>query len=240
MTVEVYREGVFRSGLQLPVQLKDAVVAVEYGRVVLSFREPKGFGNSVFNLHVLPESYTDLARAMMYADPHAAMRAFGAALQEGFRQEPPQDQKARLYGCRPSIRPKPKARLDLLLFRLVVGKLRSVPRPCPRLASLVGTAGISAKVAVLSFTLLPFSPCAILLPKKLLPAQLSSFAFDSSPSSARISARKASTRASVIGRYRFARSPLIAIYSATSGAGEVRSRLFEKSVLYKQSTFRDW
>ena len=43
--------------------------------------------------------------------------------------------------------------------------------------------------------------------------------------------QKSLQRASVIGRYRFARSPLIAIYSPTSGAGEGRSRLFEKSVL---------
>ena len=42
---------------------------------------------------------------------------------------------------------------------------------------------------------------------------------------------QASTRASVIGRYRFARSPLIAIYSATSGAGEGRSRLRARQVV---------
>jgi hypothetical protein len=44
-----------------------------------------------------------------------------------------------------------------------------------------------------------------------------------------------STRASVIGRHRFARSPLIALYSATSGAAEGRSRLFEKGVMFRQS-----
>jgi len=43
--------------------------------------------------------------------------------------------------------------------------------------------------------------------------------------------QKSPTRASVIGRYRFARSPLIAIYSATSGAGEGRSRLRARQVV---------
>jgi hypothetical protein len=84
-------EGVFRSGLETLVRLKDAVISVEYGRVKIGFVQPRGFGNSDFDLHVLPDSYADLARAMLYADFNAAMRAFGTALQEGVRSEPPKE-----------------------------------------------------------------------------------------------------------------------------------------------------
>jgi hypothetical protein len=84
-------EGVFRSGLETLVRLKDAVISVEYGRVKIGFVQPRGFGNSDFDLHVLPDSYADLARAMLYADFNAAMRAFGTALQESVRSEPPKE-----------------------------------------------------------------------------------------------------------------------------------------------------
>jgi hypothetical protein len=52
--------------------------------VIIGFRtNPKGEKPSDFDVSILSENFGMLARTMMHADPEAAIKAFGAALQEG-------------------------------------------------------------------------------------------------------------------------------------------------------------
>jgi hypothetical protein len=59
----------------------------------LSFSDERGYGRSRFQIGILPDSFADLAQAMMHTDPEAAIKAFGAALQEGI-PEPVERDKA--------------------------------------------------------------------------------------------------------------------------------------------------
>jgi hypothetical protein len=82
MTMSAYREGL--AGSSRPTKIAERVgICVEYGQLRLSFSEERGYGRSLFQIGVRPDSFADLAQAMMHANREAAIKAFGTALQNG-------------------------------------------------------------------------------------------------------------------------------------------------------------
>jgi hypothetical protein len=82
MTINVHREGARLSG---PRKMIDkARIRVEFGAVGLIFTSnPSGINDSLFELYVHPDSFKDMAEAMMRANASEAIKAFGAALEAG-------------------------------------------------------------------------------------------------------------------------------------------------------------
>jgi hypothetical protein len=58
-------------------------LSVEWENIVFRFWERRGFGRSYYQGTIQPNSFAELAKAMMSADPNAAVKAFGAALAAG-------------------------------------------------------------------------------------------------------------------------------------------------------------
>lgn len=85
MTIEVSHRGFAGTG-EL-IETGTAAISAEYGCVKLRFNEPRGFGLSVFTSTIGTDSFTKVARAMLHANPEEAIKAFGAALQEGIPEK---------------------------------------------------------------------------------------------------------------------------------------------------------
>src|SRR3954464_9762268 len=87
MTAISHRPIVYRRARNSTVfpgkKLGEANIRVEYGGVELVFAAERGYGDSHYDLRIHPASFEELAHAMMQADPNAAIKAFGAALQAG-------------------------------------------------------------------------------------------------------------------------------------------------------------
>ncbi len=80
MTVRVWQYGVQSLRGR---RIADAMIKVEYGKASLAFRAGKGAFESHYSLEVETDSYADLIRAMLRAAPEQALKAIGAALQDG-------------------------------------------------------------------------------------------------------------------------------------------------------------
>ena len=81
MTIKVRRTGL--RSFDFPEEIDQARIRVESGLVELVFTEPKGFGDSLFNVNINAGSFAILAQAMMHANAEEAIRAFGNALKDG-------------------------------------------------------------------------------------------------------------------------------------------------------------
>jgi len=64
-----------------PLRVYEGKVAASDGAVYAWFREPSGSGRSRLEIRINQDSFSELAQAMMRADPTAAIKAFGAAMQ---------------------------------------------------------------------------------------------------------------------------------------------------------------
>jgi hypothetical protein len=71
-------------------EIAEAHVRVDYGQMRFSFTVDRGYnqytgkpGTTIYRLCTDSGSFIDIAKAMMEADPNAAIKAFGAALSEG-------------------------------------------------------------------------------------------------------------------------------------------------------------
>jgi hypothetical protein len=82
MAIEVHRTGTL-SGDSLGSKIADAIIKAEYGTARLVFKTPRGEGDSLYSLMIGPDSYADVIRSMLHADPDQALKAIGAALQDG-------------------------------------------------------------------------------------------------------------------------------------------------------------
>lgn len=90
MTIEVRRTGTL-SDTSTGDKIADAHVAAEYGKAWLKFHTERGTGYSVYSLLLHPESYADIIRAMLHANPQEAVKAIGVALQDGVPERKLQD-----------------------------------------------------------------------------------------------------------------------------------------------------
>jgi hypothetical protein len=93
MAIEVLRDGQLSETSYR--QIAKASVVALWGTVRLAFVTPRGTGNSYYRLVVNPEDFVTLAQAMLHADPEEAIKAFGAALQEGIPERCINDKKWR-------------------------------------------------------------------------------------------------------------------------------------------------
>lgn len=71
-------------------KIGEAAVMVDDGHLRFSFKAARGYnqysgqeGNTSYTLWPDARSFADIAKAMMEADPDAAIKAFGAALSSG-------------------------------------------------------------------------------------------------------------------------------------------------------------
>jgi hypothetical protein len=82
MPFKVSREGVSSdtSGLSI---LEFGKLFARRDLVIMTHREPRGFGQSRHEIRIEPDCFAALAQAMMYANPEEAIKAFGRALQSG-------------------------------------------------------------------------------------------------------------------------------------------------------------
>lgn len=82
MTIDVLREPAKGSGY--PELINEAQVRVELGSLLLRFASnPKGTNSSLYDVVIRPESYSEIAEAMIRAHPEEAIKAFGAAMKDG-------------------------------------------------------------------------------------------------------------------------------------------------------------
>jgi hypothetical protein len=82
VTIDVFRTGAKSYGRNRLVD--QARISVEDGLVGLTFTSnPEGANDSRFQASVAPDSFRDMAEAMMRANPTEAIKAFGAALEAG-------------------------------------------------------------------------------------------------------------------------------------------------------------
>jgi hypothetical protein len=81
MTIMVSRHG--RSTGPGAEEDVEANVGVEYGQAILTFTEPRGFGDSQYTLSIAPGSFGDLVQVIMRANAEEAIKAFAAALRDG-------------------------------------------------------------------------------------------------------------------------------------------------------------
>jgi hypothetical protein len=82
MAIDVCRYGVM-SGLGMPKSVGKAHVRVDEGQVLVTFTEPRGYGDSKFMLRVEPTSFGELIQVMLRAHPEEAIKAFATALKDG-------------------------------------------------------------------------------------------------------------------------------------------------------------
>jgi hypothetical protein len=82
MAIKVHREGEMNDGGPLTVLNTGRPYAIR-NLVILTHMEPRGFGESRHTITIDTESFPALAQMMMHANPEAAMKAFGSALQAG-------------------------------------------------------------------------------------------------------------------------------------------------------------
>ncbi len=82
MTIEVSRAGTF-SREHPGEKIAEAYPCAEWGSAWLRFVTERGTGNSRYSLRINPNSYADVIRAMLHANPAEAVKAIGIALQDG-------------------------------------------------------------------------------------------------------------------------------------------------------------
>ena len=84
MTIDVYRTGAKSYGRGSSKAIDKARIRVEQGLLELVFTSnADGSNDSRFQISVHSASFSDLAEAMMRANPTEAIKAFGAALEPG-------------------------------------------------------------------------------------------------------------------------------------------------------------
>jgi hypothetical protein len=86
MTIELRRGGT-SSDASTWDKVTDGLLYVAYGRTLVGFSIASGTLDSDYLLIVHPESYADMIRAMLHADPERAVKAIGVALQEGIPEQ---------------------------------------------------------------------------------------------------------------------------------------------------------
>lgn len=79
MGVEVIRDT--EAGNPKPVG--SGSICVEYNELRVKFRSPRGYGEEIYAAVIHPDQFGYMARAMMKANPEAAIKAFGEALKRG-------------------------------------------------------------------------------------------------------------------------------------------------------------
>jgi hypothetical protein len=90
MAIEVRRTGVM-SYSETGSKIALGHVFARYGRAWLSFRTLRGNGDSRYSVLIHSDSYADVIRAMLHADPQEAVKAIGAALQDGIPERKLED-----------------------------------------------------------------------------------------------------------------------------------------------------
>src|SRR5262245_21789159 len=70
----------YRAGLRA---VRDGNGCIEWGYLDIAFAtNPRGLNKSMFNVKILASDFEALAKEMMKADPHAAIKAFAVAINE--------------------------------------------------------------------------------------------------------------------------------------------------------------
>jgi hypothetical protein len=82
MTIELRRGGT-SSDASTWDKITDGLLYVAYGSALVGFSIATGMPDGDYLLVIQPESYGDMIRAMLHADPERALKAIGAALQDG-------------------------------------------------------------------------------------------------------------------------------------------------------------
>jgi hypothetical protein len=80
VTITARREAA-RGGI--PQDLGEARVCIEGKRALLRFSEPRGFGDSDYELHLDPTSFRDLVQVMLRTNAEETIKAFASALKDG-------------------------------------------------------------------------------------------------------------------------------------------------------------
>jgi hypothetical protein len=86
MAIELRRGGT-SSDASTWDKITDGLLYVAYGRALVGFSIASGMPDGDYLLIVHPESYADVIRAMLHADPEQAVKAIGAAFQDGIAEQ---------------------------------------------------------------------------------------------------------------------------------------------------------